>query len=116
MVQDGENSEKKFYFCGNTIPSDFTSSSNQLEIVFKTNHRITHTGFKIRYSVVKGTEKSHLVELLRLLTPKGVFFVNLHGNIILVTKLSIINDDFLAFHLKLHIISFKNESVEHYSS
>ena len=52
--QDGEISEKKFYFCGKTIPVEFKSSSNKVLIVFKSNQKIARTGFKIQYKIAKG--------------------------------------------------------------
>ena len=60
MIQDSKLSEKRFYFCGKTIPEDFKSSSNQVLIVFKSNEKYSRTGFKIQYSVVEGKMRNLL--------------------------------------------------------
>ncbi|XP_026326618.1 cubilin homolog [Hyposmocoma kahamanoa] len=53
-IYDGPSSESRLVgkFCGNTFPKTFTSSTNKLFIVFKSDHSLSAEGFKITYETV----------------------------------------------------------------
>ncbi len=55
VIDDGDSRwRKQFYICGKIVPVEFKSSSNKLLIRFKSNHKISQTGFKIQCSIVGG--------------------------------------------------------------
>ena len=54
--------EERRMFCGNTLPHDGISSSNEVNVVFKSDSSVTSKGFVISYeasSTVFGKEITH---------------------------------------------------------
>ena len=60
-ITDGDGTTLMEKSCGITLPSDITSTSNIVKLVFRTDSGVTWSGWSISWSAVTPGECQHLV-------------------------------------------------------
>ena len=67
------NGDLSKYYCGDSIPPSYVSSSNEMSIHFQSDGSATKTGFKMEYNPSGNTSNQNNTEYYRI---AGVLFIS----------------------------------------